>query len=440
MEQRSYLDIPIQLAAFAVLIAALAFFSASEFAIVKVRISRIDQLLANGQPKPKSVKSIIANADDYLFACQLGIVISILGSGWLSYSIADHFFPAMLAISEIADNEPSTIAIFILFSLLIFALVIISELIPKTIATQKAENILLANAPLLIWTYRILYIPIAIFKAAARLFSSLFGFSTMSQKEWSHTEEDIKTILSDSLKNGEINVSEFEYVHKIFEFDERIAREIKVPRTAMCTLEKDSTLLEVFKTVGVQQYTRYPVIDGDRDHVLGVVNMKNLMAAFIHDPSAGELTVEHFIKPVIQVIETIKINELLLKIQQERIHLAILQDEYGGTSGLVTIEDILEEIVGEIQDEFDGDEIPEIRKLGDGHYLVDAKILIGHINELLGIRIADDDIDTIGGWFMSESFDTIRGQKIIEQGYEFLAKDVDGHHILYLEVQKSEPL
>ncbi|MCJ1909298.1 hemolysin family protein [Planococcus ruber] len=434
------MDIPIQLAASAVLIAALAFFSASEFAIVKVRISRIDQLLADQQLKNKAVKSIIAHADNYLFACQLGIVMCTLGIGWLSYSIAAHFFPAMMAVSTIADAGPNTIVFFILFALLVFTLVIVSELIPKTFAAKKAESILLANAGLLIWTYRILFIPIALFKAAARLLSSLFGFAPASQKEWSHTEEDIKTILSDSLKNGEINVSEFEYVHKIFEFDERIAREIKVPRTAMCTLEKDSTLREVFKTVGVQQYTRYPVIDGDRDHVLGVVNMKNLMAAFIHDPTVGDLTVEQFMKPVIQVIETIKINELLLKIQQERIHLAILQDEYGGTSGLVTIEDILEEIVGEIQDEFDGDEIPEIRRLGDSHYLIDAKILIGHVNELLGIRIDDDDIDTIGGWFMSESFDTIRGQKIIEQGYEFLAKDVEGHHILYLEVQKAEPL
>lgn len=434
------MDIPIQLAAFAVLVATMAFFSASEFAIVKVRISRIDQLLANDRLKGNPVKSIIANADDYLFTCQIGVAISILGIGWLSYSIANSLFPSMMAVSTLSDNTLGTIAIFILFSLFVFALVIISELIPKTLATRKAENILLTNAPLLIWAYRALYIPIAVFKAATRLFSSLFGFSPTSQKEWSHTEEEIKNILSDSLTNGEINVSEFDYVHKIFEFDDRIAREIKVPRTAMCILEKDSTLNEVFESVDVQQYTRYPVIDGDKDHVIGVVNMKNLMAAFIRNPAVGEMTVEHFTKPVIQVIETIKINELLLKIQKERIHLAILHDEYGGTSGLLTIEDILEEIVGEIQDEFDDDEIPEIRQLSDGHFIVDAKILIAHVNDLLGIHIADEDIDTIGGWFMSESFDTMRGQKIIEQGYEFLAKDVDGHHILYLEVQKLESL
>ena len=430
------MDIPIRLAAFAVLVAATAFFSASEFAIVKVRISRIDQLLEEGHKKASSVKRIIANADDYLFTCQLGIAVSILALGWLSHSIVESILYPLSSTSAIFISNTETTAFFVSFFVIVSVLVIIGDLAPKTIAMKKAENIILANADLLIWTHRFMYVFIRFFKAVTRLLTGLFGFSPITQKEWGHTEEDIKMILSDSLKNGGINASEFSYVNKIFEFDDRIAREIKVPRTAMCTIEKDLTLNEVFGMMGVQQYTRYPVTDGDKDNILGVINMKNLMAAYIKDPSAGSLTVNHFVKPVIQVMETIKISELLQKIQQERIHLAILRDEYGGTSGLVTIEDILEAIVGEIQDEFDDDEIPEIRQLGEGHFIFDAKLLIDNVNELLGICIAEEDIDTIGGWFMSESFDTIRGQKIIEQGYEFLAKDIDGHHILYVEVQK----
>lgn len=430
------MDIPIRLAAFAVLVAATAFFSASKFAIVKVRISRIDPLLEEGHKKASSVKRIIANADDYLFTCQLGIAVSILALGWLSHSIVESILYPLSSTSAIFISNTETTAFFVSFFVIVSVLVIIGDLAPKTIAMKKAENIILANADLLIWTHRFMYVFIRFFKAVTRLLTGLFGFSPITQKEWGHTEEDIKMILSDSLKNGGINASEFNYVNKIFEFDDRIAREIKVPRTAMCTIEKDLTLNEVFGMMGVQQYTRYPVTDGDKDNILGVINMKNLMAAYIKDPSAGSLTVNHFVKPVIQVMETIKISELLQKIQQERIHLAILRDEYGGTSGLVTIEDILEEIVGEIQDEFDDDEIPEIRQLGEGHFIFDAKLLIDNVNELLGICIAEEDIDTIGGWFMSESFDTIRGQKIIEQGYEFLAKDIDGHHLLYVEVQK----
>jgi CBS domain containing-hemolysin-like protein len=199
------------------------------------------------------------------------------------------------------------------------------------------------------------------------------------------------------------------------------------------------TLREVFEVMGVEQYTRYPVTDGDKDHIIGLVNMKNLLTAFIKDPdSAGNQPVTNYMQPVIHVIETIPIGDLLLKIQRERIHMAILMDEYGGTSGLVTIEDILEEIVGDIQDEFDMNEVPEIQNLGENHYILDAKMRIENVNDILGIAIDEEDIDTIGGWFMTQRFEAIQGEKIIEQGFEFTVKDVDGHHILYLEVMKYE--
>ncbi|WP_372869724.1 transporter associated domain-containing protein, partial [Planomicrobium okeanokoites] len=225
---------------------------------------------------------------------------------------------------------------------------------------------------------------------------------------------------------------------KIFEFDERIAKEIMVPRTEMKIIEKDLTLKEVFEKAGIEQFTRYPVIDGDRDHIIGVLNMKYLLTAYIRNPLNGDKVVENFVLPVIQVIDSMPLSELLLKIQRERIHMAILRDEYGGTAGLVTIEDIIEEIVGDIQDEFDLEEVPEVQKMGEDHYIFSAKMLIESINDILDIEIDEEDIDTIGGWMMSMNFDAIPGEKIIEQGYEFQIKEVEGHHILYLEVRKIE--
>ena len=266
----------------------------------------------------------------------------------------------------------------------------------------------------------------------------LFGFKSISESEVAHSEEELRLILSDSLKGGEINQSEYKYVNKIFEFDDRIAKEIMAPRTEMMTIEKDMTLREVFEVMGVEQYTRYPVTDGDKDHIIGLVNMKNLLTAYIKDPDNGDQPVSEYMQPIIRVIETMPIGDLLLKIQRERIHMAILMDEYGGTSGLVTIEDILEEIVGDIQDEFDMDEVPEVQKIGENHYIFDAKMLIENVNDILDIDIDEEDIDTIGGWFMTQRFEAIQGEKIIEQGYEFIVKDVDGHHILYLEVMKNE--
>ena len=215
----------------------------------------------------------------------------------------------------------------------------------------------------------------------------LFGFKSVSESEVAHSEEELRMILSDSLKGGEINQAEYKYVNKIFEFDDRIAKEIMVPRTEMITIEKDMTLLEVFDMIDVEQYTRYPVTDGDKDHIIGLVNMKNLLTAYIKDPSTGNQPVVDYMQPIIRVIETMPIGDLLLKIQRERIHMAVLMDEYGGTSGLVTIEDILEEIVGEIRDEFDTDEVPEVQKIGEDHYIFDAKILIENVNDISEFRL-----------------------------------------------------
>lgn len=430
------MDIAIRLTAFAVLIASTAFFSASEFAIVKVRTARIDQLIEDGHKNAAAAKRVVSNVDDYLFACQIGIAMSVLGLGWMGHAAVESMVHPLVGSLNISESVAGVLVFLISFLAVSLLLVVAGELTPKSLAIQKSETITLMNAKPLILAYRLMYVFIWLFHNAARLATGIFGIKQVSQSEIGHTEEDLKLILSDSFKSGEINSSEYAYVNKIFEFDELIAKEIMVPRTEMITIDKEMTLSDVFKLHGIEQFTRYPVIDGDKDNIIGVINMKHLLSAFIKNPTNGEAAVESFTLPVIQVIETMPINELLLKIQRERIHMAILRDEYGGTSGLVTIEDIIEEIVGDIRDEFDLDEVPEVQKVGENHYIVSAKMLIESINDILDIDIDEEDIDTIGGWFMSKSFDAIKGQKIIEQGYEFLIKEIDGHHILYLEVQK----
>ena len=150
------------------------------------------------------------------------------------------------------------------------------------------------------------------------------------------------------------------------------------------------------------------------------------------------LNLESFINPVISVIETIPIHDLLVKMQKERIHIAILIDEYGGTSGLVTVEDILEEIVGEIRDEFDEDEVPEIRQIKENHFILDGKLLIEDVNNLLGTHLSDEEMDTIGGWVLTQNFDVKTGSEIKTEGFSFKVHEIDGHHIQYLEVKKIE--
>ncbi|WP_313236003.1 hemolysin family protein [Sporosarcina ureae] len=433
------MDIAIRLAAFAALIAITAFFVACEFAIVKVRSSRLDQLIDEGNQRAVLSKKIADNLDEYLSACQLGITISALGLGMLGEPTVRMMLAPVFDMFTLDANVETILSFTIALAIVTYLHVVVGELAPKTIALHKAEELSLSLAVPLNLFYRLMYPIIKGMNGSARLVTRLLGFKSISELEVGHTEEELRIILSDSLRSGEINQAEYKYVNRIFEFDDRVAKEIMLPRTEMMTVDKDMTLSEVFELLGVEQFTRYPIIDGDKDHVIGLINMKHLLTAYIKDPSNGSKSVTNYMQPIIRVIETIPIGDLLLKIQRERIHMAVLLDEYGGTSGLVTIEDILEEIVGEIRDEFDMDELPELQNVGPDHYILDAKMLIENVNHALNIEILEEDIDTIGGWFMDQRFEAIQGEKIIEQGYEFTVKEVDGNHILYLEAKKQPP-
>jgi CBS domain containing-hemolysin-like protein len=420
----------------ALLIAMTAFFVAAEFAIVKIRTSRIDQLISEGNKNAVAAKKVISSLDEYLSACQLGITITALGLGWLGEPTVESLLHPIFESWEINESLGEILSFAIAFSSITFLHVVIGELAPKTLAIQKAETITLLFSKPLILFYRIMYPFIWALNGSARLVTGIFGLKPASEHELAHSEEELRIILSESLKSGEINQSEYKYVNKIFEFDERIAKEIMVPRTEIVTVPVSATIKEVMDIVLKERYTRYPVVDGDKDNVVGMINIKEVLTAVIQNDFNMDVPVSNFVHPVVQVIETIPIHDLLLKLQKEHSHLALLFDEYGGTAGLVTVEDIIEEIVGDIRDEFDIDELPDIRKIGDNHYIFNAKVLIEDVNDLLGIDLMEEDVDTIGGWFLTHKYDVQLGDEIEEDGYVFKIKEIDGQHILYIEVKK----
>lgn len=265
--------------------------------------------------------------------------------------------------------------------------------------------------------------------------TSIFGLKPASEHELAHSEEELRILMSESYKSGEINKNELAYVNNIFEFDERIAKEIMVPRTEMVTISVDNTFDEIMAILEEENYTRYPLVNGDKDNVIGLINIREFLTATIQSREAIQL--EDYMKPIIRVIETVPIRELLIKMQKERTHMAILLDEYGGTSGIVTAEDILEEIVGDIRDEFDEDEISDIRKIKDNHYILNGKVLISEVNDLLGTHLSEDEVDTIGGWFLTNNFEAVEGDILKEEGYIFKIKNIEEHHIHFIEVIKD---
>ncbi|MBH0154777.1 HlyC/CorC family transporter [Fictibacillus sp. 5RED26] len=417
----------------AILIALTAFFVATEFAIVKIRTTRLDQLVAEGNTKAVAARKVVGNLDEYLSACQLGITITALGLGWLGEPTVEHLLHPLFVEFDLSESVSSILSFIIAFALITFLHVVIGELAPKTLAIQKAEAVTLRIAKPIMFFYKIMYPFIKTLNGSARIFTGWFGLKPASEHELAHSEEELRLILSESYKSGEINQSEFKYVNNIFQFDDRTAKEIMVPRVDMVTLDKSETVRESIAVVTEENYTRYPIIDGDKDSVIGMVNMKQVLTDFVNGKNP-DASLEEYVRPVIQVFETMPIHDLLLKMQKERVHMAILIDEYGGTSGLVTVEDILEEIVGEIRDEFDEDEVPDIKKVDENRTILDGKVLISEVNDLFGLNINDEDVDTIGGWILSEKMEIKMGDEVSVENYRFKILEIDGYHVKSLEV------
>ncbi|MEH7190968.1 hemolysin family protein [Bacillus toyonensis] len=420
-----------------VLIALTAFFVAAEFAIVKVRSSRIDNLIAEGNNRATSVKTVITNLDEYLSACQLGITVTALGIGWFGKPALKQIFDTLFAKWKISTQLADIFAVILVFLLITFLHVVIGELAPKTVAIQKSEQVSLLVSKPLIFFYRIAFPFIWLLNGSARIITKLLGLKPPKGHDEVHSEEELRLLVSESYKNGEINQSEYKYVNKIFEFDDRIAKEIMVPRTEMNIISKEMPAEEALQKMSREKYTRYPVVDGDKDHVIGFVNFKDIFTEFVQHKAVNKKTVEQYVRPIILVIDSIPIHDLFLKMQKERTHIAILIDEYGGTSGLVTVEDILEEIVGDIQDEFDTDEQPEIQQVSETKTILEGKVLVSEVNTLFGLAIDDDGVDTIGGWILTKNIEIAEEDSIEIENYKFCVKELDGRYIKRLEVTKT---
>ncbi|HET7657210.1 MAG TPA: hemolysin family protein [Bacillales bacterium] len=423
----------ISLVIFILLLWLTSFFVISEFAIVRVRRPRIEYLVSQGNKKARAVQRILRDLNSYLSASQLGVTLTALGMGWVGEPAVSVLIDDLFEKITLPEGMTRTLSAIIAFLLITYVNVVLGELAPKTLAIQRTEKTALAIARPLIMFHRILFPFIWILNSSANLVTRMIGIDPAEEDEMVHSEEELRMILSESYRGGEINQSEYRYVNRIFEFDDRMAREIMVPRTEMVVLDREDPYEENLTILRDNKFTRYPVADGDKDHIVGLVNIKELFTGKLH----GELDFNQFVRPIITVIETIKVKQLLVKMQKERIHMAVLIDEYGGTAGMVTVEDILEEIVGEIRDEFDVDEKPMIEKK-DNHTLLDGKVLISDVNDLFGLGIDDSELDTIGGWMLTQKSEIEPGTTVEYENHLFRVTETDGRQVKEIEVTKEK--
>jgi len=370
------------------------FFVATEFAMVKVRKSRIETLIIQGNKRAKRTLIVVKDLNSYLSACQLGITLASLGLGWVGEPAILRLLMPIFNLFNLPSSIEHSIAFIIAFSIITGCHIVFGELVPKSLAIISPEKIALSTAFPLIFFYKLTYPVMWIFNHSTNWILQVFGLSQVDEHESVHTDEEIKLLVEESYNHGLVDKTELTLVDNIFEFSDKTVKEIMVPRTDITNIFIEDSFDDIIDFTLKKQLTRYPVCKENKDNVIGFIHIKDLYKQKIE---CNNQEIKNIIREIKLVPESMLISDLLKIFKKDKVQVALVIDEYGGTAGLVTIEDILEEIVGEIQDEFD-DEEDAIIKCEDNSYIVDGKVLIEDITEFLYIDIEDEHIDTIGGW------------------------------------------
>ena len=419
------------------------FFVASEFAMVKVRKTRIEQLVNEGNFNAKIALEALKDLDKFIAAVQLGVTISSIGLGWVGEGTLAHIIePVFAFLPGIGKNIAThTASVSIAFALITFFHVVLGELIPKSIALEYTEKTAL-------WVARPMQFLTFIFNPFIWL---LNGFSNFVLKAMNiphshkgslvHSTEELDMLVNASYDGGVLNETEKDMLHNVFKFSDLTAKQVMVPRTDMVCIPVDMPMEELNKLAAENQYTRYPVYEEDIDHIIGLVHVKDLYSLSIKDEVCP---ISKILREVLLVPETITMDNLVLEFKKRKGQMAIVVDEFGGTSGLVTLEDVIEEIFGDVQDEFDEEEEQQedIVEVAPNTYIANSMMRVDDFAEYFNIdekEIDDEDIDTIGGLVvkllgrLAEINDRAELHNLT-----FIVKEVDGARITKLEIIKSE--
>ena len=373
-------------------------FVAAEFAFVKIRSTQVDRLEREGKAGAGMVRAATGRLDAYLAVCQLGITISSLGLGWLGEPAVATVIEPLFELFGIPEGVLHPVALAVSFGIITFLHVVFGELAPKTIAIQSSEGTSLFVAPFMRFFYYLLLPGTIVFNGTANAITRMLGYPPAREGEDTHTEDEIRSLVQQSARQGMLEEDEEEMVGAVFELNDKVAREIMVPRPDVVSLPADMVLRKLLSVAAAGNYTRYPVYEVDSpDRIVGAVHVKDVLRAIESEGGIdATLTASDLAREVLVVPENRPIDGILEDFQKQELQMAIVIDEWGSFEGLFTLEDIIEEIVGEIRDEFDEEE-PAVHMLPDGSYSIDGRIPIGVVNEALGSEFESEDFDTIGG-------------------------------------------
>ena len=434
-EAESWLSVALKISAVIVLVFINGFFVAAEFAFVGVRRSRVEALAEEGSKSAKRLLNLLDNLNAYLSASQLGITLASLGLGALGEPVVE----AMLggALNGLPESARHFISYGIAFFIITSLHIVLGEQAPKLIGLSIAEKVAMATAlPMQIF-YKIFKPLIHALDWASAKTVNLFGFQATSEHASIYTEEEIRQLVKLSQESGHLNEEEQKLINQVFEFSETTVKEAMIPRTEISAIPATSTLEEIADAFRRHGYSRLPVYRDSLDDILGVIHSKDVMQYLLLRPKFFKM--ERVLKKPLYVVDTARLEDVLRQMQLAKSHFGFVVDEHGGVEGIITLEDLLEEIVGDISDEHDEEVNEQIQKQTDGSYILDGSLAVRDLNRRLHLEVpASDAYTTVAGFLLSEAGEILNeGESVRFNGHIFHIEKVDKRRILKVRMEKA---
>ena len=429
--------ITIKLLAVLVLVAANGFFVAAEFALVGVRSSRIETLANQGSRTAKRLMQLLQNLNAYLSACQLGITLASLGLGWIGEPAIARLLEGPLAGWSEAWRH--AIAIAVAFIIITSLHIVLGEQAPKLMGLALAERVALTVALPMQLFYRVFSLPIRALDWASARTVQLVGINATGEHGSTYTEEELRRLVDISRESGHLRAEERRLIHRVFEFSDTVVREAMVPRTEMAAIPNTCNLEQITKAFDQHRYSRLPVYRESFDDVCGFIHSKDVMPYLLHP---DKFKLEDVLQPPLYVVDTARLEHVLRQMQKAKMHFGFVVDEHGGLEGIITLEDLLEEIVGEISDEHDEEVNEQITQVDECTFVLAGGLAVRDLNRRLKLSVPESEAyTTIGGFLMTEAGHVLKPGEVVQRdGLVFKIERVEKRRVMRvkLEVQQTD--
>ena len=418
-----------------VLVAINGFFVAAEFAFVGVRRSRIETLAAAGDRAAKRLISLLNNLNAYLSASQLGITLASLALGWVGEPTVASLLETPFA--GMSDAWRHGLAFVIAFSIITSLHIVLGEQAPKLLGLERAEKIALAVALPMKAFYWIFHWPIRALDWASVSIVRLFGLKASLSHVSSYTEAEIRQLIDTSRESGHLRAEERRLIHRVFEFSDTLVREAMVPRTEMAAIPANSSLAQITKAFEKHRYSRLPAYRESLDDVIGFIHSKDVMPYLLRP---DKFRLKEVLQPPLYVVDTARLEDVLRQMQKAKAHFGFVVDEHGGLEGIITLEDLLEEIVGDISDEHDEEVNEQITAIDEHNYLLDGGLAVRDLNRRLKLSVPESEAyTTVGGFLMTEAGHVLQpGEVVQHDGLVFKVERVEKRRVRRVKLEITQ--